>query len=118
MEVAPPIPRSALENDPRPGPLFEGNPVGEGTTRRGTATPVHRPQRPAGSIPGQGWASELENLPLSSSYLGRRVFVHGCSSKAQPLRLTLDEGYLLTTALPDLQRGSQDALPLATRMET
>ena len=25
------------------------NPVGEGTTRRGTATPVHRPQRPAGS---------------------------------------------------------------------
>ena len=22
------------------GPLFEGNPVGEGTTRRGTATPV------------------------------------------------------------------------------
>ena len=24
-----------LEKDPRPGPLFEGNPVGEGTTRRG-----------------------------------------------------------------------------------
>ena len=23
----------------------QGNPVGEGTTRRGTATPVHRPQR-------------------------------------------------------------------------
>ena len=32
-----------------PGHLFEGNPVDEGTTRRGTATPVHRPQRPAGS---------------------------------------------------------------------
>ena len=31
----------------RPGPLFEGNPMAEGTTRRGTATPVHRPQRPA-----------------------------------------------------------------------
>ena len=45
----PPIPRSALEKDPRPGPLFEGNPVGEGTTRRATATTVHRPQRPAGS---------------------------------------------------------------------
>ena len=45
----PPIPRSALEKDPRPEPLFEGNPVGEGTTGRGTATPVHRPQRPAGS---------------------------------------------------------------------
>ena len=43
------ISRSALEKDPRPGPLFEGNPGGEGTTRRGTATPVHRPQRPAGS---------------------------------------------------------------------
>ena len=43
------IPRSALEKDPRPGPLFEGYPVGEGTTRRGTATPVHRPQRHAGS---------------------------------------------------------------------
>ena len=31
--------------------------------------------------------------------------LHGCSSKAQPLLLTLDEGYLLTAALPDLQRG-------------
>ena len=28
-----------LELYTRPGPLFEGNPVGEGTTRRGTATP-------------------------------------------------------------------------------
>ena len=37
----PPIPRSALEKDPMPGHLFEGNPVGEGTTRRGTDTPVH-----------------------------------------------------------------------------
>ena len=26
-----------------PGNLFEGNPVDEGTTRRGTDTPVHRP---------------------------------------------------------------------------
>ena len=39
------------------------------------------------------------------SYLGRGVSLHGCSSKAQPLFLTLDEGYLLTTALPDLQPG-------------
>ena len=30
---------------------------------------------------------------------------HGCSSKAQLLLLTLDKGYLLTAALPDLQRG-------------
>ena len=35
----PPITRSALEKNPRPGPLCESNPVGEGTTRRGTATP-------------------------------------------------------------------------------
>ena len=31
--------------------------------------------------------------------------LHGCSSKAQPVLLTLDEGYLFTTALPDLQCG-------------
>ena len=28
------------------GHLFEGNPVGEGTTRRGTDTPVHHPETP------------------------------------------------------------------------
>ena len=42
---------------------------------------------------------------LGFSYLGRGVSLHGCSSKAQPLLLTLDEGYLLTTASPDLERG-------------
>ena len=42
---------------------------------------------------------------LGFSYLGRGVSLHGYSSKAQPLLLTLDEGYLLTAALPDLQRG-------------
>ena len=31
----PPIPQSALEKDPRPGPLFEGNPVGEGMDESG-----------------------------------------------------------------------------------
>ena len=35
----------------------------------------------------------------------RGVSLHGCSSKAQPLFLTLDEGYLLTATIPDLQRG-------------
>ena len=45
----PSIPRSAFEKDPRPGHVFEGNPVGEGTTRRGTDTPVHHPENPAGS---------------------------------------------------------------------
>ena len=49
----------------------------------------------------------LQHLPsyLGFPYLGRGVSLHGCSSKAQPLLLTLDEGYLLTAALPDLQRG-------------
>ena len=42
---------------------------------------------------------------LGFSYLGRGVSLHGCSSKAQLLLLTLDEGYLLTAAVPDLQRG-------------
>ena len=49
----------------------------------------------------------LQYLPsyLRFSYLGRGVSLHGCSSKVQPLLLTLDQGYLLTAALPDLQRG-------------
>ena len=33
------------------------------------------------------------------------VSLHGCSSKAQPLLLTLDEGYLLTATVLDLQCG-------------
>ena len=49
----------------------------------------------------------LQNLPsyLGFSYLGHRVSLHGCSSEAQPLLPTLDEGYLLTTAPPDLEHG-------------
>ena len=42
---------------------------------------------------------------LGFSYLGHRVSLHGCSRKAQLLLLTLDEGYLLTAALPDLNHG-------------
>ena len=42
---------------------------------------------------------------LGFSYLGRGVSLHSCSSKAQPLLLTLDEGYLLTATFPDLQSG-------------
>lgn len=47
----------------------------------------------------------LPHLPsfLGFSYLSHGVSLHGCSSKAQLLLLTLDEGYLLTAALPDLQ---------------
>ena len=48
-----------------------------------------------------------QHLPsyLVFSYLGGGVSLHGCSSKAQPLLLTLDEGYLLTAAPPALERG-------------
>ena len=47
----------------------------------------------------------LQHLPsyLGFSYLGRGVSLHGCSSKAQLLLLTLDE--VLTTAPPDLECG-------------
>ena len=43
---------------------------------------------------------------LGFSYLGRGVSLHGCSSKAQPLLLTFNEGYLLTAAPPDLEHES------------
>ena len=48
-----------------------------------------------------------QHLPsyLDSSYLGRGVSLHGCSSKVQPLLLTLVKGYLLMVAPPDLGRG-------------
>ena len=49
----------------------------------------------------------LQHLPSYSgfSYLGHGVSLHSCISKAQPLLLILAGGYVLTTALPDLQRG-------------
>ena len=49
----------------------------------------------------------LKHLPsyLGFSYFGHGVSLHGCSSKAQWLLLTLDERYCLTAALPDLQSG-------------
>ena len=57
----------------------------------------------------------LQHLPsyLGFSYLGRVVSLHGCSSKAQPLLLNLDEGYLFTTALHDLQHGIAPLGPFA-----
>ena len=47
----------------------------------------------------------LQPSYLDFSYLGHGVSLHGCSSKAQPMLLTLEEGYVLTAAVPDLQRG-------------
>ena len=44
----------------------------------------------------------LQHLPsyLGFSYLGRGVSLHGCSSKAQPLLLTLDESECLKYPIP------------------
>ena len=49
---------------------------------------------------------------LGFSYLGCGISPHGCSSKAQPLLLTLDEGYLFTAAPLDLERGIAPLGPL------
>ena len=59
----------------------------------------------------------LQHLPsyLGFSYLGHGVSCHSCSSKAQLLLLTLDQGYLLTAALPDLQRGIAPLCPPGPR---
>ena len=48
----------------------------------------------------------LQHLPfyLGFSYLGSGVSLHSWSSKVQLLLLTFDEGYLHTTALPDIPR--------------
>ena len=59
----------------------------------------------------------LQHLPsyLIFSYLGCGVLsLHGCSSKEQLLLLSLDEGYLLTAAPPDLERGIAPLHPPAT----
>ena len=49
----------------------------------------------------------LQHLPsyLDFCYLGRGVSLHSYSSKVQLLLLTLEEGYLLTAAPPDFERG-------------
>ena len=48
-----------------------------------------------------------QHLPsyLGFSYLRGRISLHGCSSKVQPLFLTLDEGHLLIATPSDLERG-------------
>ena len=55
-------------------------------------------------LPSDALLQHLKSY-LGFFYLVHGVSLHGCSSKAQLLLLTLGEGYLLTTALPDLQRG-------------
>ena len=55
-------------------------------------------------LPSDALLQHLQSY-LGFFYLGRGVSLHGCSSNAQPLLLTLDEGYLLTATPPDLGRG-------------
>ena len=54
-------------------------------------------------LPSDALLQHLQSY-LGFSYLGCEVSPHGCSSKVQPLLLTLEDGYLLIAALPDLQR--------------
>ena len=60
--------------------------MGEGTTRRGTATPVHRPQRPAGSTHAMG-----PDLPCTTQdeagLMGKsiRSFVGGATCRKTPI---------------------------------
>ena len=56
------------------------------------------------SLPSDALSQHLPSY-LDLSYLVCGVSLHGCSSKAQPLLLILDEGYLLMAAPPDLEHG-------------
>ena len=53
-------------------------------------------------LPSDALLQHLQSY-LGFSSLGCGVALHGCSSKVQPLLLTLDEGYLLTATPPDLE---------------
>ena len=55
-------------------------------------------------LPSDALSQHLQSY-LGFSYLGRGISLHGCSSKVQPLLLTLDEGYLFMAAPPDLEHG-------------
>ena len=55
-------------------------------------------------LPSDALLQHLQSY-LGFFYLGLGVSLHSCSSKVQPLLLTLDEGYLLTTTPPDLEHG-------------
>ena len=60
-----------------------------------------------------------QHLPsyLGFSCLGRGLSLYGCSSKAQPLLLTLDEEYLLMAAPPDLITVIQTYAPTSNAKE-
>ena len=55
----------------------------------------------------------LQHLPsnMGFSYLGRGVSLDSCSSKAQPLLLTLNEVYLLIATTSELECGVAPLVP-------
>ena len=66
-------------------------------------------------LPSDALSQHLSSY-LGFSYLVRGVSLHGCSSKAQLLLLTLDEAYPLMAAPPDLERGVAPlSLPVPTQ---
>ena len=62
-------------------------------------------------LPSDALSQHLPSF-LGFSYLGHGLSLHSCSNKAQPLLLTLDQGYLLMAAPPDLERGVAPLGPL------
>ena len=70
----------------------------------GWEDPLEKGKATHSSLPSDALSQHLPSY-LGFSYLGGGVSLPGCSSKAQPLLLTLDEGYLLTAAPPDLEHG-------------
>ena len=55
-------------------------------------------------LPSDALSQHLSSY-LGFSYLVCGVSLHGCSSKVQPLLLTLEEEYLLMATPPDLEGG-------------
>ena len=57
--------------------------------------------------------ASLQHLPsyVGLSYLWPGESLHGCSIKAQPLLVTLDEVYLLIATTPDCECGAAPLVP-------
>jgi len=87
-------------------PLVKNPPTMRETWVRslGWEDPLEKGKATHSSLPSDALSQHLPSY-LGFSYLGCGVSLYGCSSKVQPLLLTLDEGYLLTAAPPDLERG-------------
>ena len=70
------LPSNAEDVGSIPG-LFEGKPVDEGTTRRGTDTRVHRPEKPAGPTDISSGLSPCKQLERQTKvhFLNRRLGV-------------------------------------------